>query len=332
MISVSIAMATYNGEKHIRRQLDSLSLQSHLPSELVITDDCSEDSTIAIIDEFAKTASFPVNIYRNESRLGFRANFMRAASLCQSELISFCDQDDYWYPQKIAVSVKPFNDPEVLLTYHNADVVTGEGKRIGSLAASVGQAWSPWLPVLGFTEVFRRSLLRLSDLWPSSLDKSAGSRPSAHDQWFFFLASVFGKTSYLEEPLVAYVQHKNNAVGWKKRQLAEMVRNRADEVSVYAEAAESRAAILKMVATYDLEGAWKERATEAADYYLGLSHLFALRSTLHTAANFYDRLEAFRAIFAQSRYSDAWGLGRNAFIVDALLGVLIGPHRRPISG
>jgi glycosyltransferase involved in cell wall biosynthesis len=326
MISVSIAMATYNGEKHIRRQLDSLSLQSHLPSELVITDDCSEDSTIAIIDEFAKTASFPVNIYRNESRLGFRANFMRAASLCQSELISFCDQDDYWYPQKIAASVKPFNDPEVLLTYHNADVVTGDGKRIGSLAASVGQAWSPWLPVLGFTEVFRRSLLELSGLWPSSLDKSAGSRPSAHDQWFFFLASVFGKTFYIEEPLVAYVQHKDNAVGWKKRQVTVMVRNRADEVTVYAEAAESRAAILK-TATRDLEGAWKARAAEGSGYYHDLSRLFALRSTLYTAANFYDRLRAFRAIFAQSRYSDAWGLGRNALIVDALLGVMIGPRR-----
>ena len=145
MISVSVALATYNGERHIRRQLESLAAQSHLPAELVVTDDCSNDNTVAIIDEFARTASFPVNIYQNKDRLGFRANFMRAASLCQSELISFCDQDDYWYSQKIATSVKPLNDPEVLLTYHNADIVAEDGTRIGTLASHVGPIWSPWL-------------------------------------------------------------------------------------------------------------------------------------------------------------------------------------------
>src|SRR5262245_39518929 len=110
MISVSIAMATCNGEKYIRRQLDSLAAQKQIPAELVIADDKSEDNTISIIDGFAKTAPFPVRVYRNETRLGYRANFMRAAGLCQSELIGFCDQDDNWYPQKIEVSVKPFTD------------------------------------------------------------------------------------------------------------------------------------------------------------------------------------------------------------------------------
>src|ERR1035438_8052377 len=126
MISVSVAMATYNGQQHIRRQLESLAAQSHIPTELVIVDDRSEDDTQAIIDAFAMTASFPVNVHRNETHLGYRENFMQAASLCRSELIAFCDQDDYWYPHKIVASVKPFSDPEVLLAYHNADVVTDE--------------------------------------------------------------------------------------------------------------------------------------------------------------------------------------------------------------
>src|ERR1035437_7645952 len=164
VIPVSVAMATYNGQKHIRRQLDSLAAQSQIPEELVITDDNSTDDTVSVIDAFAKTAPFLVNVYRNKTRLGYRANFMRAASLCRSELIAFCDQDDYWYPQKIAVSVKPFSDPEVLLTYHNADVISGEGRRIGSLAARAASqsvlmplSSSPWWHPLGFTQVFRRS-------------------------------------------------------------------------------------------------------------------------------------------------------------------------------
>jgi glycosyltransferase involved in cell wall biosynthesis len=327
MISVSIALATYNGGRHIRRQLESLAAQNHLPAELVITDDCSNDDTIEIVGEFAKTAPFPVNIYRNKERLGFRANFMRAASLCQSELISFCDQDDYWYSQKLAISVRPFNDPEVLLTYHNADVVAEDGTRIGTLSPHVGSVWSPWLPVLGFTEIFRRSLLQLSELWPDSIDKSWGTRPSAHDQWFFFLASAFGKTCYLDEPLVAYVQHEKNAVGWRKHQLADMARNRAQEIFVYAETARDRAVTLKK-ATPILDCAWKARAVEASDFYERLARLFTLRSTLYSSGNFCDRLRAFRAVFARSnRYSNAWGLGRKALVADALLGVIIGPRR-----
>ena len=198
MISVSVAMATYNGQQHIRRQLDSLAAQSQIPAELVITDDRSEDDTVAIIDAFAKTASFPVNVYRNETRLGYRANFMRAASLCRSELIAFCDQDDYWYPHKIAASVKPFSDPEVLLAYHNADVVSDEGKRIGSLAARAApqpilmpMSSSPWRYALGFTQVFRRSLLRLSDLWPNSLDQHDSSQRAGARSVVFLLGCCF---------------------------------------------------------------------------------------------------------------------------------------------
>ena len=179
MISVSVAMATYNGQHNIRRQLDSLAAQKHVPAELIVTDDRSDDDTLAIIEAFAKTAPFPVNVYRNETRLGYRANFMRAASLCRSELIAFCDQDDFWYPHKIAVSVKPFGDPEVLLAYHNADVVTGDGRQIESLATRAAKpsilmpmSSGPWLYALGFTQVFRRSLLRLSNLWPRSLDQN----------------------------------------------------------------------------------------------------------------------------------------------------------------
>ena len=112
MISVSVAMTTCNGQKHIRRQLESLAAQSQIPADLVITDDKSADDTVPIIDAFAKTAPFPVNVYRNEASLGYRANSMRAASLCRLELIGLYDQDDYWYPHKIAVSVKPFSDPK----------------------------------------------------------------------------------------------------------------------------------------------------------------------------------------------------------------------------
>ena len=134
MRSVSVAMATYNGARHIQKQLDSLAAQSYLPAELVISDDRSEDDTLAIIQDFAESAPFPVALHVNSDRLGYRRNFMKAASLSRSELIAFCDQDDRWYPHKLAVIVEAFARPEVLLAYHNADVVGQDGTRLGSLS------------------------------------------------------------------------------------------------------------------------------------------------------------------------------------------------------
>ena len=343
MIPVSVAMATYNGQKHIRRQLDSLAAQSQILAELVITDDKSTDDTVQVVDAFAKTAPFPVNIHRNETRLGYRANFMRAASLCRSELIAFCDQDDYWYPHKIAVSVKPFSDAEVLLTYHNADVVSDDGRRIGSLAARAAQqsilmplTSSPWLHPLGFTQVFRRSLLRLSDLWPNSLDEHDCSQPMAHDQWFFFLAGVFGRIAYLDEALVAYVRHgSNTAFGWQKTSYWEFVqhffRNRSDEYNRRARAAESRTVILE-TAKDNLEGVWAERAPAAIEYYQMVSWLYAGRSTLYTSANLDDRLKAFRAILGKGGYAGTWGFGRKSLVTDMCLGVPIGHLLRSSTG
>jgi glycosyltransferase involved in cell wall biosynthesis len=336
MISVSVAMATCNGQKYIRRQLDSLAAQRQIPAELVITDDKSEDNTISIVDAFARTAPFPVRIYQNEARLGYRANFMRAAGLCQSELIGFCDQDDYWYPQKIEMSVKPFSDPEVLLVYHNADIVTDEGRLIGSLAKRAPKesillpmSSGPWLHALGFTQIFRRSLLRLSDLWPDSIDQTLFDQPLAHDQWFFFLATVFGKIAYLDERLVAYVRHESNtAFGAQKTSFRDSVRlkfrRRAVEYPHFSRAAKSRAAILE-IAKDSLEGVWAERAAAAIERYKKLSWLYATRSTLYTSPNFSGRLKAFGTVLVNGGYTGAWGFGGLKSIVPDMCLGLAGP-------
>jgi glycosyltransferase involved in cell wall biosynthesis len=341
MIPVSVAMATYNGQEYLRRQLDSLAAQSQYPAELVVSDDASEDDTIAIIEAFAKTSPFPVNIHRNETRLGFRANFMRAANLCRSELIAFCDQDDYWYPDKIKRSVKPFRDPEVLLAYHNADVVTLDGTRVGSLATFAAQkpvltplSADPWLHARGFTMVFRRSLLQLSNLWPNSRDFYDNSQPCAHDQWLFLLANVFGKIAYLDQPLAAYVQHGGNAFGWTNVGLFHSIkfyfRNRADGLTRQAKATDGWATIFR-AAKSNLAGDWSDRAAAGAEYYGRLSSLYNLRISLYTSADLSDRLRAFGAILRRNGYAGASSLGSRTFIADLFLGIPIGPHLPHLS-
>ncbi|WP_236555023.1 glycosyltransferase [Novosphingobium sp. 9U] len=83
---ISIALATCNGERFISEQLQSLNEQVLAPHELVVCDDVSTDKTFIILEQFVENARFPVRLYRNDVRLGFRANFMKAASLCEGDL------------------------------------------------------------------------------------------------------------------------------------------------------------------------------------------------------------------------------------------------------
>jgi glycosyltransferase involved in cell wall biosynthesis len=326
MVSVSVAMATYNGERYLGEQLESLAAQQHLPSELVITDDVSADSTLAIAQEFAKKAPFVVAVHRNDERLGFRGNFMKAAKLCSSELIAFCDQDDVWLPRKLARCIEPFKDPDVLLAYHSATVVTEAGQPIGNLDHFASLSISPplsrypikWMQyALGFTEVFRRTILDLSDLWELSSDYADLTAPMGHDQWVFFIASVFGKIAYIDERLVSYRQHATNFVGWAggpmRYNLPHLLVSVARELPALQQVAERCAEMLDQ-ATENLAGPWRRQASTGAAQYRRLAKVYSARKQLYTSPALADRVKSFYSIMSAGGYrpKQIGGLGRKA--------------------
>jgi glycosyltransferase involved in cell wall biosynthesis len=344
MISVSVAMATYNGQKFIREQLDSLAAQQHLPSELIITDDASSDKTVVIAEQFAKTAPFPVHVHRHEKRVGYRANFMRAARHCISDVIAFCDQDDIWSPRKLALCIEPFRDPAVLLAYHNAEVVTETGERLGSLDHLASATMTPPLSLcpmrypnyaLGFTEVFRRSILEFSDLWEISLDYNDSAVPMAHDQWVFFIASVFGTIAYINEALASYRQHGANLYGSNLHgrhrpmsfiaYIADLLSNPSDELCGLQKLSARCAEILEK-ARCNLADPCHHLATLGAGRYRFLEELYVARKELYTSASLLDRVKAFHRITSKDGYRPkrSWGLGRNALLRDLCLGIPAG--------
>ena len=341
MVSVSVAMATYNGQKFLREQLDSLAAQHYLPSELVITDDASSDKTVAIAEQFAAGAPFPVHIHRYGNRLGYRANFMRAASFCTSDVIAFCDQDDVWSPRKLALCVKPFRDPAVLLAYHNAEVVTEAGERLGSLDYLASAPTTPPLsscPIgwntpsaLGFTEVFRRSILKFSDLREMSLDYNDLRAPMAHDQWVFFIASVFGHIVYIGNALASYRQHGSNRFGWYpplgffSNSPYYLLSNPIDRLDTLRQVSQRCAEILEKT-RHCLTDTWQQRATMGAARYRILADLCAARKRLYTSAMLAERVKAFHRISSTSGYRPkrSWGLGRKALVRDLCLGIPAG--------
>ena len=203
MPSISIALATYNGERYIAAQLDSIRRQSSTPNELIVCDDGSSDNTINLVRDFAENTSFPIRIVQNRTRLGYRANFMQAAAACTSELIAFCDQDDIWASDKLATMRYAFDDPKVLLAYHNATLIDDRGFVLGTTFRQRKQktfkplAIYPWLVIPGFAQVVRRSLLRFTPLHAGSIDPYATNEPMPHDHWYPFWASVLGDIAYI---------------------------------------------------------------------------------------------------------------------------------------
>src|SRR3954447_24654813 len=121
---ISVAMATWNGERFIAQQLQSIAEQTRPPDELVISDDGSSDDTVEVARRFARRAAFDVVIMPNEERIGYSDNFFRAMKACTGDLIALCDQDDVWHPDKLARCERPLQlDPSVSLVAHSGRVV-----------------------------------------------------------------------------------------------------------------------------------------------------------------------------------------------------------------
>jgi glycosyltransferase involved in cell wall biosynthesis len=337
MSSVSIALATYNGAEYLAAQLDSLACQTRLPAELVVCDDASADGTQAIILDFARHAPFPVHFHENEGRLGYRDNFMRAVALCSSDLIAFCDQDDVWDPEKISVMKEPFRDPDVLLAYHNATVMDKDGRSLGHFYQDLSGAEriaplspNPWRLVPGFTQVFRRTLARCSFLHSASIDPYWPAERLAHDQWYLFLASVFGCVVRISRPLARYRQHGANAFGRTResRLVPEpgyVLRNEG-----FIAAARNRSELLRRLQDPSTPEE-QSRARAAIAYYDALHERLTRRRSAYDSPSLAARAGAVRALLKQGAYRSgrgATGYGWRGLLLDVCAGVPLGARAK----
>src|SRR4051794_38642709 len=127
--TVSVALATYNGEKYLTQLLTSLQAQTIQPFELVVLDDCSSDDSVKIVKEFPLT--FEKKIFVNEKNEGPVSTFKKLTELCSGNFIAFCDQDDIWLPNKIALTlaqIKKINNAIPAIVFTNLSVIDEEDK------------------------------------------------------------------------------------------------------------------------------------------------------------------------------------------------------------
>ncbi|MGO8669771.1 MAG: glycosyltransferase family 2 protein [Capsulimonadaceae bacterium] len=216
-LTVAVAMGVHNGERYLPQQLESIAAQARLPDEMVVCDDGSTDSSMAIVETFAAAAPFPVRLIRNDSNLGLARNFGKAISLCGSDIIALSDQDDVWLPGKLDVVVAAFeSDPACSLVFTDADLVDEQLAPMGtrlSVTGRIGPAESAALAgpeafafllrrnvATGATMALRRSLCDVALPIPEGL-------ATYHDAWIVQIAAATGRVVYLPSPLVLYRQH-----------------------------------------------------------------------------------------------------------------------------
>lgn len=211
--TLSVALSTYNGARHLGEQLASLTAQTLRPAELVVADDGSTDGTCSLIHSFAQTAPFPVRLLEPAGRLGPTGSFSRAAEACTGSVVAFCDQDDRWHPDKLARLAVPFADPVVMLAVCDARLVGPNLEPMGrtlweqvGFRPSGGRLVHPERVFLSQTIAFGLTMaLRHSDamrqaLWPVA--------PRwGHDGWVANVASTLGEVALVDAPLVDYRQH-----------------------------------------------------------------------------------------------------------------------------
>lgn len=218
-VSISIVLATFNGEKFINDQLESLINQTDQPHEIIISDDNSTDSTVSIVEGFSRRTKVPVRLLKNDAALGYADNFLTAAEHATGDFIAFCDQDDVWLPDKIhrlKTLAATYGD-DITLIVHKGRVIDNAGRPTGAYHPDikhfhVADAFSGSLFARppGFAMCFRRSLLTDFPWRARPLDLHFASSQTKHDSWIVTVAAVAGRIVWDSEILVNYRRHGSN--------------------------------------------------------------------------------------------------------------------------
>jgi glycosyltransferase involved in cell wall biosynthesis len=204
---VSIALCTYNGERWLPKQLDSLLTQTYKLIEVIAVDDQSEDGTWEILSDYAAKDS-RIRIYQNKSNLGHGANFEKAIKLCNGNYIAVSDQDDIWERNKIALMIE--SAANHVMVYHNSDFIDEYDIRIGNQTlASKNRMYEgdSCLPVILANSIHGHTMLFDSKLKDYIFPFKAGV---SHDWTIAFAAFNAGRVKYLDKVLVHYRQHQNS--------------------------------------------------------------------------------------------------------------------------
>ena len=220
-MKLSVALATFNGERFVEEQLRSIAAQSRRPDEVIVADDASRDATVGIVERVCAEEELPLRLLRGQTQLGVVANFERAITVSEGDVIALCDQDDRWYPQKLAVIEAAFlSAPAPSGVFSDGWIIDDGGRRTGSRLwdefafDGAGADFQDQVALLP-------TLLRRNVVTGATVAFSAASRDlllpmdpgGLHDVWIAVLLAATGGLRAIPAPLLDYRLHDANVVG-----------------------------------------------------------------------------------------------------------------------
>lgn len=213
---IDILMATYNGEKYIVEQINSIINQTYINWNLLIRDDGSSDKTLEILKSFEKKDSRIKIIKDNKKNLGVVKNFEELLYYSSAEYIMFSDQDDIWNENKIKIYIeemnKNFKNQECMI--HSNAILYKIGKKNQNklfipqkfVEKKIENMFFNYF-VQGSTIMMTKGIKDFIIPFPEEVH--------LHDRYIHIMTELFFERVFINEPLIYYRQHENNQIGGK---------------------------------------------------------------------------------------------------------------------
>jgi glycosyltransferase involved in cell wall biosynthesis len=216
---VSIALATYNGEKYLPALLASLQKQTIKPFELIVLDDSSTDDSLRIINNYPFL--FEKKVFSNNKNQGPIYTFKKLAGLCSGEYIAFCDQDDIWNKDKLELGIDRIKElPGEIpgIVFSDLKVIDEEGKVTSN---SFWKVMNIKPHVFSFKDVlFDNIITGCTTMINKAMAREVLKMPDnimMHDHWMALIAYSFGNYSIINAPTVLFRVHNSNVTKKNRR-------------------------------------------------------------------------------------------------------------------
>lgn len=229
---VDILLATYNGEKYIKEQVESILNQTYENIRIIISDDCSTDNTRQVLKEYENNEK--IKIFYQEKNLGYVKNFEFLLKQVKSNLYMLSDQDDVWKKEKVEKSVEKIESEKLDLVFGDLEVVD---ENLNTLYKSYNRYMHLIHKIKKYQKDYRLqylyncmtgcTIISRKNWIDKVLPFPTNSKYMIHDYWLGLVIALNGKVGYIEEPYILYRQHGKNQVGSKK---ASKTANRLEEV------------------------------------------------------------------------------------------------------
>ena len=203
---ISVCMATYNGARFIKQQIDSILPQLGADDELIISDDGSTDGTLEIIADY-NDARIKILKHSPDKRFSNHekatANFENALKQAKGDYIFLADQDDIWKENKVSVCVDILKESDFIV--HNMSIANEKGEKLKEVLFTKSPLPCHWLSVIikmkmyGCCMAFNRKCLLSVLPFPKKL--------IAHDYYILALCLKKYSCAYVDKPLITYRQH-----------------------------------------------------------------------------------------------------------------------------